>query len=80
MVHRRPPPRCWARPPPAYTLAIWHGFNLPLLMSAVALVGGVAMYWALQRRFNLHLHHPRGFTGRLVFTHAIDGLFGWPAA
>ena len=63
--------------PPAYTLAIWHGFNLPLLMSAVALVGGVAMYWALQRRFNLHLHHPRGVTGRLLFTHAIDGLFGW---
>ena len=63
-------------PPPPYTLAIWHGFNLPLAMSAVALVGGVAMYWALQRRFNLHLHHPRGFTGRLLFTQAIDGLFG----
>jgi multicomponent K+:H+ antiporter subunit A len=61
--------------PPPYTLAIWHGFNLPLLMSAVALVGGVAVYWALQRRFNLHLHHPRGITGRLLFTQAIDGLF-----
>jgi multisubunit Na+/H+ antiporter MnhB subunit/multisubunit Na+/H+ antiporter MnhC subunit len=44
-------------------------------MSAVALVGGVAMYFALQRHFNLHLHHPRGWTGRLIFTHAIDGLF-----
>jgi multicomponent K+:H+ antiporter subunit A len=61
--------------PPPYTLAIWHGFNLPLAMSALALVGGVAMYWALQRRFNLHLHHPRGVTGRLLFTRAIDGLF-----
>ena len=26
---------------PEYSLAIWHGFNLPLLMSVVALVGGV---------------------------------------
>ncbi len=62
-------------PPPDYHLSIWHGFNLPLLMSAVALVLGVAMYFALQRRFNLHLHHPKGWTGRLLFTHAIDGLF-----
>jgi multicomponent K+:H+ antiporter subunit A len=61
--------------PPEYHLALWHGFNLPLLMSAIALVGGVAMYFALQRRFNLHLHHPRGWTGRLIFTHLIDGLF-----
>jgi multicomponent K+:H+ antiporter subunit A len=61
--------------PPEYHLALWHGFNLPLAMSAVALVGGVAMYFALQRRFNLHLHHPKGWTGRLIFTHAVDGLF-----
>ena len=26
---------------PEYTLSIWHGFNLPLLMSFVALAGGV---------------------------------------
>lgn len=63
-------------PLPEYQLALWHGFNLPLLMSAVALVAGVLMYLALQRHFNLHLHHPRGWTGRLLFTHAIDGLFG----
>jgi multicomponent K+:H+ antiporter subunit A len=25
-------------------IAIWHGFNLPLLMSALALIGGVAIY------------------------------------
>jgi multicomponent K+:H+ antiporter subunit A len=61
--------------PPPYQLAIWHGFNLPLLMSAVALAGGVAMYLALLHRFNLHLHHPRGVNGRLLFTRAIDGLF-----
>ena len=62
-------------PPPPYTLAIWHGLNAPLAMSALALAGGVALYWALQRRFNLHLHHPRRVNGRLLFTHAVDGLF-----
>ncbi|MDR6104158.1 NADH:ubiquinone oxidoreductase subunit 5 (subunit L)/multisubunit Na+/H+ antiporter MnhA subunit [Agrobacterium larrymoorei] len=29
---------------PTYSLAIWHGFNLPLIMSIVALIGGVAIY------------------------------------
>jgi multicomponent K+:H+ antiporter subunit A len=29
---------------PAYSLAIWHGFTLPLLMSFVALAGGIALY------------------------------------
>jgi multicomponent K+:H+ antiporter subunit A len=39
---------------PAYQLAIWHGFNLPLLMSAIALVGGLLLYFGLQRFINLH--------------------------
>ncbi|MGE8359494.1 monovalent cation/H+ antiporter subunit A [Pseudomonas sp.] len=29
---------------PEYSLAIWHGFNLPLMMSFVALAGGVLLY------------------------------------
>ena len=29
---------------PDYHIAIWHGFNLPLIMSIVATVGGVIMY------------------------------------
>lgn len=33
------------------------------------------MVAALQRQFRLHLHHPRGWTGRLLFTHAVDRLF-----
>lgn len=38
---------------PYYSLAIWHGFNLPLLMSVLALVGGVAFYIWLRRRYRL---------------------------
>jgi multicomponent K+:H+ antiporter subunit A len=41
-------------PLPPYTLAIWHGFTLPLAMSIAALVGGLALYFGLQRTVNLH--------------------------
>ncbi len=37
---------------PVYSLAIWHGFNLPLAMSIVALIGGVALYAALGGYFS----------------------------
>jgi multicomponent K+:H+ antiporter subunit A len=39
---------------PEYKLAIWHGLNLPLFMSVVALLGGVALYFGLQRFVRLH--------------------------
>ena len=39
---------------PDYKLALWHGFNLPLLMSALALVLGTVTYFGLQRRVDLH--------------------------
>ena len=29
---------------PYYSLSIWHGFNLPLLMSAIAITGGLLIY------------------------------------
>jgi multicomponent K+:H+ antiporter subunit A len=33
---------------PDYSLAVWHGFTLPLLMSTIALIGGIGLYFALQ--------------------------------
>jgi multicomponent K+:H+ antiporter subunit A len=47
------------RPLPEFTLEPWHGFNLPLAMSALALAGGVALYFA--RRYLWALHGDRGF-------------------
>ncbi|HTN48876.1 MAG TPA: monovalent cation/H+ antiporter subunit A [Burkholderiaceae bacterium] len=41
-------------PLPEYSLALWHGVNLPLLMSVVALLGGAALYAGLQYFINLH--------------------------
>ena len=60
---------------PRYTLAIWHGLNWPLAMSAIATVLGVALYWGLAHQYKLHLHTPAGLTARLLFQSANDGLF-----
>ena len=32
---------------PYYSLSVWHGWNLALAMSGIALVGGGLLYWAL---------------------------------
>ncbi len=60
-------------PLPAYTLEIWHGFSLPLLMSALATTTGVVFYFFLQRLFHLHdrVHLPKG--GREIFAGLLDG-------
>jgi multicomponent K+:H+ antiporter subunit A len=34
---------------PEYSLAVWHGLTIPLLMSMLALSGGIALYLLLQR-------------------------------
>jgi multicomponent K+:H+ antiporter subunit A len=62
-------------PLPDYSLAVWHGFNLPLLMSVIALAGGLLLYFGLQRRVNLHqvIHFPKG--GREVFQYLVERLF-----
>ena len=36
---------------PAYSLAVWHGFNTPLLMSGVATAGGLLVYLRYAARF-----------------------------
>jgi multicomponent K+:H+ antiporter subunit A len=35
---------------PEFSLAVWHGFNTPFLMSLVAMFGGVAMYLLLRQQ------------------------------
>ena len=34
---------------PDFDLAVWHGFNLPLVMSFLALAGGIVMYMLLRK-------------------------------
>ena len=59
-------------------LAIWHGFNLPLLMSEIALLGGVIFYFALAkggriREIDLDPYFGR-FQGKLLFDDFLKNL------
>lgn len=38
-------------PLPAFDLAIWHGFNFPLLMSSIAIIGGAILYFKREALF-----------------------------
>ena len=68
-----------ARPLPEYNLSIWHGFNLPLLMSVIALVAGIGLYLWLARGRWLHRISSEDWfgpaTGRQLFESSINGLF-----
>ena len=52
---------------PEFSLAIWHGFNLPLMMSFIALVLGVAVYSMRHRLFAWHDRCLHGLDGKAVF-------------
>jgi len=56
---------------PAYSLAVWHGFNTPLLMSLIATVGGTLLYLrfaqAFKRRAGRIAPGLLGLDGRRVF-------------
>jgi multicomponent K+:H+ antiporter subunit A len=55
---------------PEYSLAIWHGVNLPLVMSLIALAGGVVLYLLLQRHLTAGVDGTpllRGLDGRRIF-------------
>ena len=60
---------------PEFKLSLWHGFNLPLLMSAVAVGGGAALYFGLSSGGRLHRYLPGAFSGKGVFTGGVDRLF-----
>ena len=36
---------------PPYSLAVWHGFTTPLVMSLIALAGGAALYYLVLQKF-----------------------------
>jgi len=63
-------------PPPEFHLALWHGVNMPLLMSLFGLLAGLTLYAGLRRGGRLHRYLPSGRGGKALFGAAIDGLFG----
>lgn len=54
---------------PEYSLALWHGFNTPLLMSGVAMVGGLLVYLRFAARFKQRRGVPllQGLDGKRLF-------------
>lgn len=58
---------------PDYSLSIWHGVNLPLIMSIVALVGGVLVYSQRLKVFALRERLPE-FDTKIVFDVLVIGL------
>src|SRR5690554_6446786 len=57
---------------PSYDVQVWHGVNLPLIMSFVAMAGGVVLLWLLRNRF-------RNRPGSAPFIYRLDGRrsFEW---
>jgi multicomponent K+:H+ antiporter subunit A len=66
---------------PAYSLAVWHGFTLPLVMSVVAIAGGMLGYlWLRTRQASGHFENApvaERFNGRRLFDDAVAGLTRW---
>jgi multicomponent K+:H+ antiporter subunit A len=61
--------------PPTFSLALWHGFNIPLLMSAIAVAGGVALYaWTMRDRW-LHRAPEGWIQAKALFWWLNDRLF-----
>jgi len=59
---------------PAFSLAVWHGWNLPLAMSVTGVLGGLLLYFGLRRLFVLHDAILRS-RGLHLFTVNIEALF-----
>jgi multicomponent K+:H+ antiporter subunit A len=59
---------------PQYDLAIWHGLTLPLLMSAIAIIGGTLVYLLLRPYLRRGFEGPpllRYLKGKRIFAKAI---------
>nr|WP_225984547.1 monovalent cation/H+ antiporter subunit A [Noviherbaspirillum aerium] len=67
-------------PRPEYSLAIWHGFNLPLAMSVFAMAGGAAVYFFLQRAYDLHRYVQSPFGGHWLYREALANLLRFSTA
>ena len=58
---------------PAYSLAIWHGLNIPLLMSFLAMVGGITIYYNRRHLFQFQSQFDEP-DAKHVFEKAIQSL------
>lgn len=61
---------------PQFKLSIWHGFNLPLLMSAMAVVGGVFIYIQRKHLFKFQASLPP-LNAKKTFERFVYAIIKW---
>jgi len=65
---------------PAYSLSVWHGFNMALAMSFVALIGGVSIYLVRKPLFRWHENSIAHIDARSMFQWLELKLFSFAEA
>lgn len=61
--------------PPNYSLAIWHGFNMPLMMSFIALSLGIVAYWQKNWLFLYYEKYFSQIDARILYYQLVDSSF-----
>lgn len=61
---------------PEYKLTIWHGFNLPLLMSGMAVIGGLFIYVNRKYLFQFQASLPP-FNAKKIFERFLAFVVNW---
>ncbi|MBU1194212.1 MAG: monovalent cation/H+ antiporter subunit A [Proteobacteria bacterium] len=59
---------------PEFTLSLWHGFNLALAMSAIAIIGGIVVFKFRRYLFDSHIWFSRYCDGKAIFETVTDWL------
>ena len=62
------------RPLPEFSLALWHGFNLPFAMSVCALIGGIALYLVRRYLWALHTRETQWLSGKHITEALVEAL------
>ncbi|MGM0518119.1 MAG: monovalent cation/H+ antiporter subunit A [Campylobacterota bacterium] len=62
-------------PLPEYSLAIWHGFNAPLIMSIIAFIGGITLYTKREKTFKWYEKNLASIDARIPFNHIMETIY-----
>ena len=62
---------------PQFKIAIWHGFNIPLLMSFIAFSVGTIVYLKKEYLFKLYEQHLSSIDARIPYNWLLDTIFSF---
>ncbi len=61
-------------PPPAFNIALWHGFNAALWMSVIALAGGILLYAGRKPLFAWHARNEGLLDAKRIYERLLGAL------